>query len=664
MSLAGARRPWALVIEKPGNPSEEQGAGAVGGPTPVPGSTGAPIFSSQSQAASGAPGQAPDGADRMGVAAGQKGSEAVQQVSFSTTGGIGSAGAGMPVVIATGVDTLEVSIMGWPASRALREELKARKAKLKGVGRGKGERDPDVARVEIGAEVLTLSPSGAGWFQFSLSNEALDLRINDTGATTKKTVTMFVSVRSKTLWSDGLDAVAVRVQQLFGAAAAHGSPGPIKTPTMRRVQLSRVDLATDFTGWTPKHADFCFSRVVTRSRTRGDWAKNNTRDSQGRRVRIEKVVLDDEHLVYSQNNRVTSFNFGKRAIRVRVYDKDEETKVNGKAWFDDVWQTHARARGVELARNRVAKEKHVWRCEFQLRRKILVELGVASLEELLVAENRTGLWAYCSKGKAETKNEPAAAPWFSLRLPDNENSARRTVDPRWAALADATFGPGPAAALDRDRTRSPKVRQLVAMIAGCMSKVVALARRTITCADGGGSTRVDATRTWQAMFGRDSGLTIAMRERAGPLDKRWVIDKLDLDARVRAAEEAPVAVPFLERAVIAYYVDRASHEERGELIDVVTGEVVPSRRELVLNYLAHALGRRVTDHARELAQLGFATSVDEAHVELGIALPEPGEVADADEPPWDPAPTPPVAPAGEEPAAPDPQGRLWPERPS
>lgn len=71
-------------------------------------------------------------------------------------------------------------------------------------------------------------------------------------------------------------------------------------------------------------------------------------------------------------------------------------------------------------------EAGVWRVEFQLRRQVLKEMGVSTVNELI--HNIDGIWAYCTR------------EWLTLRRSNGErNVSRWTIRRKWAVIQLAKF---------------------------------------------------------------------------------------------------------------------------------------------------------------------------------------------------------------------------------
>lgn len=89
------------------------------------------------------------------------------------------------------------------------------------------------------------------------------------------------------------------------------------------------------------------------------------------------------------------------------------------------------------------RKSQVWRLEFQIKRSVLVQLGVSSFDDLLGTLNT--LWEYATQN------------WLRLVLPGKDKTkARWPNHPLWADLQKADFGRGNQPLLKRCRfTREP-----------------------------------------------------------------------------------------------------------------------------------------------------------------------------------------------------------------
>jgi len=109
---------------------------------------------------------------------------------------------------------------------------------------------------------------------------------------------------------------------------------------------------------------------------------------------------------FMNGDLLETFYVGQKSspIQLRIYDKEKEIKKKGSEerwlliWFVD-------------------DPKDVWRTEFQIRRTILKEYQINTINDL--RNKKADLWKYVT-GK-----------WFSLRCFDDENKARRTIHEFW-----------------------------------------------------------------------------------------------------------------------------------------------------------------------------------------------------------------------------------------
>ncbi len=101
-----------------------------------------------------------------------------------------------------------------------------------------------------------------------------------------------------------------------------------------------------------------------------------------------------------------TFYVGEKSspIQLRIYDKGKEIEKKGsKARWLLIWF--------------VDDPQDVWRIEFQIRRQILKQYQINSINDL--QNKKADLWKY------------ATGEWFSLRCLDDGNQARRTIHEFW-----------------------------------------------------------------------------------------------------------------------------------------------------------------------------------------------------------------------------------------
>ena len=209
---------------------------------------------------------------------------------------------------------------------------------------------------------------------------------------------VMVEIRSETLWRFSPSEACKRIVSFLEAQGARIS----------NVKPSRLDLCMDLLLpeklWTEK----LLHTAVTRSAERAPYFKRHT---------------------------LTGFSFGKGDISARLYDKALEIEQKSKKfWFYDLWKINEVPDGFRLIR-----------VEFQLRRTILKNLGLDTLDATFPAlEN---IWAYCSQ------------EWLTFRNFPNREHHRRPVSPWWKVVQNSFLGieqPTPlirAKAIAADRKR-------------------------------------------------------------------------------------------------------------------------------------------------------------------------------------------------------------------
>lgn len=223
---------------------------------------------------------------------------------------------------------------------------------------------------------------------------------------------VYLSFNSEALWALGVQkAVDLVTHDLshFGAK-------------VNRIQPSRVDLNVDYYIPGDLTLDFLMQHKVCRSRGVSHYA--------------DDTILE-------------TFYAGAPGgdIRLRIYDKGKEIAKKGKLWFLPLW-------GKE-------SPDCIWRIEFQIRRPVLKDFGINTLENLL--DDIGGLWTYLT------------GDWFSLREQDNEQQNRRTVLPWWEDVQDAGYELGPSIKLNRQPKGEmlASVEWYVSHISGCLASYAA-----------------------------------------------------------------------------------------------------------------------------------------------------------------------------------------------
>lgn len=128
-------------------------------------------------------------------------------------------------------------------------------------------------------------------------------------------------------------------------------------------------------------------------------------------LRIHKVGKAQKTDHRMDGDSLETFYAGekKSPLQMRLYNKSVKIKQDGSEerwlliWFTD-------------------DPENVWRIEFQIRRSILKEYSINTINDL--RKQKADLWKYIT------------GEWISLRHPDNENQARRTIHEFWVKVQE------------------------------------------------------------------------------------------------------------------------------------------------------------------------------------------------------------------------------------
>ena len=259
-------------------------------------------------------------------------------------------------------------------------------------------------------------PGGKGQnYRFHLQFNEYQLFIGK-AARAESSPNVYLSINSHAIWLQGLETVlsllAADLQTIGSGSIQHIKP-------------SKLDLCADFLIPGGLSLDFLLAHKVT----------NNKKSN-----------------MYLGDDEVETYYVGDVAapIKLRIYNKGIEVHLKGgqKLWFLKFWELES--------------SENVWRVELQLRRTALKEFEINSLEEL--HDKMGGIWNYLTK------------KWFSLRLPDNEKTERRTVHTYWEKIQNCAEMFGPQMELKRNLsasgTASPEWH--LSHIDGCLSSFAAL----------------------------------------------------------------------------------------------------------------------------------------------------------------------------------------------
>jgi hypothetical protein len=220
--------------------------------------------------------------------------------------------------------------------------------------------------------------------------------------------TVYASPLAQSLWLCGVIPTVRKIGEFI-----HRLGGRVE-----RMQVSRCDLSADFLIPAGLTLDFLRETKVARARA---WRP------------------------FCEGDSLQTFYVGGNGaeLQCRIYDKALEVAHDGlKAWFIDLWK--------------VEELKDVWRVEFQLRRPVLKQFGIDTIEDLIKLSG--GVW------------ESLTSNWLSFRFDDDPNATRRTVHPWWQAVQAVSLDFGSEIAVERnyDRPKTAPAEWFVSHGSGCL----------------------------------------------------------------------------------------------------------------------------------------------------------------------------------------------------
>jgi hypothetical protein len=304
------------------------------------------------------------------------------------------------VELASGVDSMYLS--GWadlPDGLLDRLEVAQERARAA----------DSVVGVRFGGIGFGLAPFGLRKYRYRLSHEHLTLGITPSSHLPP----IRIQPRAEFLHGLGLESAIDAINYLLETEVGH-----------HRLSVSRVDLFSDWQGWSPSFRDDV--RFVSRAR----------------------------HLAADKDGaHWTGFRFGRRSsggMVARVYDKTAEIAVKGAAWWFDRW------------RERYVPDQPVIRVEVEFHRRALArEFGLDTPED--VVGNLGGLWAHATEA------------WLTHRDPTQDSTRSRwPLSAAWQTIQHPSFR-GEAIGLER-ATRAKteaKLSDILPVLRGCFTSASA-----------------------------------------------------------------------------------------------------------------------------------------------------------------------------------------------
>ena len=269
--------------------------------------------------------------------------------------------------------------------------------------------------IELNDINFTVSRTGIKFYQYSLSCNDFFIYFMEKTMNTNSPIK--VKFLASYIWSYGYNKAIENFMTWF----SHFGLKIVET------KLSRLDICVDSDEFTFSEKDL--NGVITRAR---DY-KNHYVDTE-----------------YFNGRQFSGFSIGSgNPIIARIYNKTLEIKKSQKFWFHDVWNNY-----------KWDKEKDVWRTEFQLRRPVLKEFNIKSLDDIF--NNLNGLWIYLTH------------QWLTLRTPQNDtNTSRWPVNHKWLKIQNAEINQTDSI-LVRNKVKKGNSEQLLNQIGGLLITLGAL----------------------------------------------------------------------------------------------------------------------------------------------------------------------------------------------
>jgi len=263
-----------------------------------------------------------------------------------------------------------------------------------------------------------LCDRGSSSYPYHLKNLCFDLYLN-AAAFICNTPNIYVCLRSTSLWRLGLDKSLTLLLQFIKDLKG----------SVARIQVNRIDLCCDYHMPNGLTLDFLLSHKVSATRT------------------SSQIMNGD---------RLGTFYVGSRksGCLCRIYNKSAELKKHNRTFLPH-----------EKADPKYRDD--IWRVEFELRRKSLIQFDIDTVDEL--KNKAPGLWQYLT-----TK-------WLSFRLPTSNNSTRRPIHPWWADVQSRAGEFGKPFTLKRNIHKTRCVcdpRWFIAHVAGCLPSMAVLGGTT------------------------------------------------------------------------------------------------------------------------------------------------------------------------------------------
>lgn len=197
-------------------------------------------------------------------------------------------------------------------------------------------------------------------------------------------------------------------------------------------KVSRADIATDYQG----SFDIAIDNVVMRSR-------NSIEHHEGFRI-------------YRESRNITGYTFGSGPIMLRIYNKSHEITKSRKQYMMEEWKV-----------NGWDGKTPVWRVEAQLRRDILKEFQIETVQDLIDISPDT--WRYIT------------GEWFTVRVPSDKDKTRSRwlLSEMWQTVHKSFSRFGELTGIVREKIKNVCIDNMIPQIAGLLTSLSALMKKEI-----------------------------------------------------------------------------------------------------------------------------------------------------------------------------------------
>lgn len=276
-----------------------------------------------------------------------------------------------------------------------------------------------------GYEFMVLR-TGSGRYKFILTNNDIDLRVFMDARSGLNFPELKIRFKSELLWRHGWEETVKKIDKWIRSWA-----------NVSEIKISRVDIMVDIAGELPLLSPE-LTEVVTRCRKKREFGNYER---------------------YSDGRKPNGYRFGEGELMCRIYDKTKEIQKSGKAWFENLW-----------SENGWEKDESVTRIEFQCRRKIIRQLQIETLEDLV--SRMPDLWKYLT------------VEWLAIRIiTEDSHRTRWPASHFWRIVQYSLVWFGQVTGVSRIKQLRARSVNLETIARGYMFNLIALYSKSLGNAD-------------------------------------------------------------------------------------------------------------------------------------------------------------------------------------